>query len=483
MTQLTAVDANFLNIESGRTQAHIGGLGIVDTTLCEGGRLTRQDVVDLISERAHLARPLRRKLAAVPLGLDRPYWVDDEDFDPSRHVHEAALPAPGDDLQLGAEIARIHERPLDRRRPLWEVHLVQGLAGGRAAIYIKVHHACVDGVLAAELLMALLDLQPEAVSVPPDLTERESAPGLAPMVGKGLARAVLHPVRTAEELLKTAPYLDQLPIVGNLPGVREVSNTLRAVLRRANPERADLAGAPRTPFNASISQHRTFAFGSLPLDDVKKVRRELGVSVNDVVMAMCTGALRQWLIDHDALPSQPLVACVPVSLRRGAACDESNALSAMFAPLPVQIEDPAERFAAVRTQMQSVKRRFASSTGTWFEMVSGLVPSPISGLATRLVMQVVPAITPVNLIISNVPGPQQPLYVRGARILTYYPASVISDATGGVNITVFSYNGSLDIGIIACPELVPDAWNLVDYLRDALTELLKLTDAQTYETA
>ncbi|GAB3651781.1 wax ester/triacylglycerol synthase family O-acyltransferase [Actinocorallia lasiicapitis] len=477
MTQLTAVDTNFLNIESGRTHAHIGGLAIVDTSLCEGGRLTRRDMVGLITERAHLARPLRRRLASVPLGLDRPYWEDDPDFDPDRHVHETALPMPGDDLQLGAEIARIHERPLDRRRPLWELYLIQGLAGGRAAVYAKVHHACVDGVLAAELLMALLDLQPEPLTIPPDTAEREKRPGAVEMVGKGLARAALHPVRTAESLLKTAPYLDQMPVVGNLPGVREASNALRLVLRRANPEQAELAGAPRTPFNASISQHRTFAFGSLPLDDVKKVRRELGVSVNDVVMAMCTGALRQWLADHDALPDRPLVACVPVSLRRDASCDDqSNALSAMFAPLPVHLDDPAERFAAVRTGMQSVKRRFASSTGTWFETVSALVPASISGLATRLVMQVAPALSPVNLIISNVPGPQQPLYIRGARVLTYYPASVISDATGGLNITVFSYNGSLDIGIIACPDLVPDAWNLIDYLRDSLTELLKLTN-------
>lgn len=479
MSQLTAVDANFLNIETGRAPAHIGGLGIVDTTLCPDGRLTREALVDLVRERSHLAGLLRRKLVGVPLGLDRPYWVDDPAFDPELHVHEVALPAPGDDEQLGEAIARIHEQPLDRRRPLWEMYLVQGLQGGRAAVYAKVHHACVDGVLAAELLMALLDLQPESITPPPNTAAPLLRPGAWPMLGTGLVRAAMHPVRTAQSIVRTAPYLDQMPVIGGVLGVRELSNAIRTVMRKDNPAKSDLPSPPPTPFNATISAHRRFAFGSLPLEDVVRVRKALGVSINDVVMAMCTTALRQWLIDHDELPDQPLVAGVPVSLRRDGSCEGSNALSAMFAPLPTHIADPAERFDAVREGMRKVKRRFASSSGTWLEEISSLVPTPISGIATRLAMQMAPSISPINLIISNVPGPAMPLYMRGARVLTYYPASVISDVTGGINITVFSYNGSLDIGIIACRELVPDVWNLIDHLRDALAELVKLTDDES----
>ncbi|MDX6743589.1 wax ester/triacylglycerol synthase family O-acyltransferase [Actinocorallia sp. A-T 12471] len=475
MSQLTAVDAGFLNIEGDRTRAHIGGLGIIDTTLCPGGRLTRADMVELVRERAHLARPLRSRLVQVPFGLDHPYWEDDRDFDAERHVHEVALPYPGDDRQLGLEVARIHERPLDRRRPLWELYLIQGLEGGRAAIYCKVHHACVDGVLAAETLAALLDLSPEGNTPPPFAGEPLTPPGLVPMLTQSARRVALHPVRTAEALARTVPYLDQLPIVGHLPGVREVSSALRKALGKENPQPAEVGPAPRTPFNAPISQHRAFAFGSLPLEDVKEVRRALGVSVNDVVMAMCTGALRQWLIDHDALPDQPLISVVPVSLRRRHGRDDGNALSAMFAPLPVHIADPEDRFYAVRGSMRGVKRRFAVSSGTWFEELTGILPPAVAGMATKLVLSAVPALNPVNLLISNVPGPQQPLYARGARVLAYYPASVITDATGGVNITVFSYDGNLDIGIIACPDLVPDSWNLVDYLRDSLSELQKLT--------
>jgi diacylglycerol O-acyltransferase len=190
--------------------------------------------------------------------------------------------------------------------------------------------------------------------------------------------------------------------------------------------------------------------------------------------------LRRWLDKRDALPDQPLVAAVPVSMRRGASArDRANRLSAMIAPLPTHIADPAERFEAVHSTMATVKRRFVStSAGEWFEQLSGMVPGAFSAMATRMALQVAPALVqPANLMISNVPGPQLPLYICGARVLAYHPASVISDLTGGVNITVFSYNGSLDIGIIACPDLVPGGWDLIDYLRDALEELKILANA------
>jgi WS/DGAT/MGAT family acyltransferase len=485
MNQLTAVDTNFLNLESGRTVAHIGGLGIMDPTLSPGGRLTREAVVELVRQRAHLTEPLRRKLAPAPFGIDRPYWVEDTGFDPSWHVHEVGLPAPGSDLQLGEEIARLHERPLDRRRPLWELYLVQGLAGGRVALYLKVHHAAIDGVLAAELLTVLLDVGPEAPPVPappPGDHEPEQPPGTLEMVGAGLAKAALHPLRAARSLVRAAPYLDQIPGIGQYPGAGLVTRTAQAVLRRDTrgmPAMPRLT-APRTPFNGPIGARRSFAFGSLPLDDVQQVRRSLDVSVNDVVIAMSATALRRWLLKRDALPDQPLIAAVPVSLRKGGrGCDGANRLSAMIAPLPTHIDDPDERFEAVRRSMRAIKRRFVTaSAGGWFEEISSILPAAFSGPATRAAIQLAPSfVQPVNLMISNVRGPQLPLYMSGARVLTYYPASVISDLTGGVNITVFSYAGSLDIGIVACPDLVPDVWDLIDYLRDALEELKILADS------
>jgi WS/DGAT/MGAT family acyltransferase len=482
MSQLTAVDTNFLHVESGRTLAHIGGLGIVDPLRSSGETLTREAIVELVRQRAHLAKPLRRKLSGTPLGIDRPYWIEDPDFDPSWHVHEVGLPSPGTDLQLGEEVARLHERPLDRRRPLWELYLVQGLEGGRAALFSKVHHAATDGVLSVELLAALLDTTPEPPPVPaPAEAELERLPSTLRMVSTGVTKAAFHPFRAARSVLRTAPYLDQIPVIGRYPGVDLLTRAVHGVLRRDSPPELARLSPPRAPFNGPIGARRSFAYGSLPLSEVKRVRRAFGVSINDIVMAMSTTALRRWLVKRDALPDRPLVAAVPVSLRKGggSGCDGANRLSAMIAPLATHLDDPRERFEAVRDSMRTVKRRFVqASAGGWFEELSSMVPGMFSGMAMRLVLQLTSTLVqPVNLMISNVPGPQSPLYICGARLLSYHPASVISDLTGGLNITVFSYDGSLDIGIVACPDLVPDVWELVDYLRDALEELKILADA------
>jgi diacylglycerol O-acyltransferase len=483
MSQLTAMDANFLNIEGGTTVAHIGGLGVLDTTSCPGGRLTRSDMVELVRERAHLAKPIRQRLVEVPFGMDRPYWIDDPDFDPSGHVREVALPYPGDERQLGEEIARLHERPLDRRRPLWELYLVQGLAGGLTAIYVKVHHAAIDGVLAAETLAALLDLSPEPRPVPDTVEELQQAPGALTMFGTGLVKSVLHPIRATRAFVRTATHLDQIPGPGQYPGVDRVSQALRTVMRVDTKGRPAVPrlNAPPTPFNGTISPRRRFAYGSLPLEEVKWVRQHLGGSVNDVVMALCASALRRWLVEHDALPDGPLVAAVPVSLRQnGETCEGGNQLAMMIAPLATHVADHRERFDTVRNGMRAVKRRFVASSGAWLHELSSLAPAPVATVATRLTLQFAPnsILRTSNLMVSNVPGPQIPLYVRGARILAYYPVSVISDVTGGLNITVFSYNGNIDVGIIACPDMVPDVWKMIDYMGEALDELKTLAGSE-----
>jgi WS/DGAT/MGAT family acyltransferase len=482
MSQLTAVDANFLNIEGGTTVAHIGGLAILDTTLCPGGRITLDGMIELVRERAYLAKPIRQRLVEVPFGIDLPYWIDDPDFDPALHVHEVTLPYPGDERQLGEEVARLHEAPLDRRRPLWEMCLVHGLADGRTAIYVKVHHAAIDGVLAAETLAALLDLSPEPRALPaPKEEEPERAPGVLTMLGTGVLKNVMHPMRSTRAFVRTAPYLDEIPGLGQYPGMDWVSRALQTVLRvdTKRTHRVPRLSPPPTPFNGTISAHRGFAYGSLPLEEIKWIRQNLGGSVNDVVMALCATALRRWLIEHDALPDQPLVAGVPVSLRQntGETCEDGgNRLAVMIAPLATHVADPRERFDAVRNSMRAVKRRFVASSGGWLKEVSSMMPAPIAGMATRLALQFAPnsILRTVNLIVSNVPGPQIPLYLRGAQVLGYYPLSVISDSTGGLNITVFSYNGNIDVGVTACPDLVPDVWKVIAYMGEALDELKTL---------
>ncbi|GGU98994.1 diacylglycerol O-acyltransferase [Actinomadura cremea] len=478
MGQLTTVDATFLHAESGTTHAHIAGVGVVDPAGCPGGRLTVPLVASLIRERAHLAAPLRQRLVQVPFSLDHPYWEDDPDFMPERHISEVGLPPPGTRRQLADIVAMLHERPLDRARPLWEIVIVQGLEGGLTAVYAKVHHAATDGVMAAETLAALLDLTPEPRDVHTD-AERipERAPALGDMLRTGLLKAALHPAKAALSMARAVPHVDEIPGVAAIPGVGLASAFVQGALRRDGLPRVPRSSAPPTPFNRPIGPRRAVACGELPLDEIKKIGRGLGGSVNDVVMALCATALRQWLDKRGELPDRPLVAGVPVSLRGGrSTTDACNQVSIMTTPLATHIPDPAVRYTAVRRDMDLVKRRFAVTSGSWVRELSGLVPAPVAGPLTRLVLQAGAAVSlrPINLVISNVPGPQFPLYLCGARVLGYYPISVVTDVSGGLNVTVFSYDGKVDIGIVACRDLIPDPAEIIDHLEDALDELRAL---------
>nr|WP_030169747.1 wax ester/triacylglycerol synthase family O-acyltransferase [Spirillospora albida] len=479
MSQLTTVDATFLNAETGANHAHIAGLGIVDASSCPGGRLTPALVADLVRRRAHLAaRPLRQRLVQVPLGLDHPYWEDDPGFAPERHISEIELPAPGTERQLADTVGRLHEQPLDRSRPLWEMVIVHGLEGGRTAVYVKVHHAAIDGVMAAETLAALLDLSPEPREVPDDDGTETRAPGAVQMLGTGLLKAALHPVRTAVSMARTAPHLDEIPGIASLPGIGVMSAFMHGALRRPELPPVPRPSAPPTSFNLPIGRRRAVACGELPLDAVKEIRGALGGSVNDVVMALCATALRQWLDKRGELEDGPLVAGVPVSLRRdGGSGEGANQVSVMTAPLAVHVADPARRYAAVRADMDAVKRRFVASSGSWLHEISAMVPAPLAGAVVRFALQAAPSFSlrPINLIVSNVPGPQFPLYLCGARLLAYHPISVITDVSGGLNITVFSYDGKLDVGVVACRDLVPEPSEVIDHLVDALDELLALS--------
>jgi WS/DGAT/MGAT family acyltransferase len=281
-------------------------------------------------------------------------------------------------------------------------------------------------------------------------------------------------------LPRSLPHLADLPGAANFPGVRTVSDVAGAMARMvgqpAGRSTRRVLATPRTPFNGPITAHRRFSFGSLPLDEIKLVKKAGGMSLNDVVMALCASALRRWLLDHDGLPSVPVVAAVPVSIRteddQGTA---GNQISVMLAELPTHLADPADRLEFMVASMAQAKRQFKTIPATILQDVSAVLPTALNGLAARALFKLVtvPGL-PFNLFVSNVPGPQRPLYVAGARVTGLYPVSAVSNLTGGLNITLFSYDGSLDFGLIACRELVPDVWNLIGYLRDALDELVEL---------
>ena len=424
----------------------------------------------------------------MPLGLGRPYWVDDPHFDIEFHLRELALPAPGTREQLGEQVARIHARQLDRSRPLWEAYVITGLEDGRAAFYSKIHHAAIDGVSGAEILETIMDVTVEPrdgrAGGGTDFVPRPM-PSTVDLVRRGLRQMVVNPVELLQHrppvpaVRRPAARRGELP--RHPPGQRG-RRARRSAARRGGPTGADTRElkAPRTPLNGSITAHRRFAFGSIPLDDVKTVKNHFGMTVNDVVMALTAAALRRWLLDHDALPDTPLVAAVPVSIRtEDQAGSLGNQVSVMLAELPTHLGDAGERLAFMRRvdgRREAGLRRRArlAAAGPLGARARPRCPGLPPGRCSS--WPPCPGVI-FNLFVSNVPGPQLPLYIAGARVEGIYPVSAVTDMTGGLNITLFSYDGSLDFGLIACREMVPDVWHLIGYLEDAMAEMVALVDA------
>ena len=471
MQQLTGLDASFLALETANTTGHVGGLCVLDPSGAPKP-LTLARLTEVLAERLPLVPVLRRKLLNVPLGLDQPYWVDDADFDIEYHIREIALPRPGSEAQLTEQVSRLHARPLDRSRPLWEIYLITGLARKRAAVYTKIHHSAIDGASGAELLTVLLDLAPGGRELQAAGPFRPaSPPGLPVLAVLAVARLAWRPVQTVRitnELVRVLPTL--------APAVRTLVGGMLGLNRGDGGVISTVPGrAPATPFNKPITPHRRIALRSVELDSVKAVKNAFGVSVNDVVMAMCAGALRRWLADRDALPGQPLVAMIPVSVRdpasRGAL---GNKVSAMLATLPTQVTDPGRRLEIVHSATRVAKAQQAAIPQGLVDQVSDFAPPALTARAARVVFAtgLLHRLPPFNICISNVPGPNVPVYLCGARLLAHYPLSVVTDGQG-LNITVVGYLGKLHFGLVGCRELVPDIDTLAGYLADELGLLLE----------
>lgn len=478
MQQLTGIDANFLYMETGATVGHVCGVALLEETTSTGP-LTFEAVRAVVEQRLPQLPPLRRRLVEVPLGIDRPWWADDPDFDLDFHVRELALPAPGGEQQLAEQVARIASRPLDRSRPLWELYLLSGLEGDRMALMVKFHHAALDGVAGAELLTTLLDPTGTPPEPPPvEAWDPRPLPGDLQMWVRGLAGVSLQPFKVLEfqrRLLRTLPRSTMFLGRSAAPAM---TNLGRVMTGGGSPDGQLLAGpamvAPRTSFNRPITPHRRWAFGSASLSAVKEVKSAFGVSVNDVVMAACAGAVRRWLEVHHELPAQPLLAMVPLSIRTAEQRGQfGNRVSAMIAALPTHLADPVERLSAAHEAMRAAKEQHHAISA---EVLQDVTQFALPALATRAArvaaqMRVADYVNPpYNLVISNVPGPRTPLYLAGAKVLGYYPVSVVTDGQG-LNITVQSYLDHLDIGLVSCRELVPDLWDLLGYLQDAIDEL------------
>ncbi len=476
MRQLTGLDAAFLAMETPTVFGHVGSICLLDPSTAREP-LTLDRMTELVQSRLHLVPPMRRRLAEVPLGLDQPYWIEDPDFDIEYHVREIALPAPGSEDQLAEQAARLHARPLDRARPLWEIYLISGLAGGRLAVYTKIHHAAIDGVSGNDLMAALLDVSPDGRDLTPPPWECDDVPGPLGLLARSFVSLSAQPLRAARvgaELVRTAPALLAGPARPALPLIDRVLFRNRTATLNRLPMRA-----PRTPFNAPITAHRRAGFRDISLDDVRAVKAAAGVTVNDVVMAMSAGALRRWLIDHDALPDGPLVAAIPVSIRteeqKGT---HGNRVSAMLAVLPTHLADPLERLTVSADATRAAKQQHGALPAELLSDISEFSMPALAGRAARLGarMRLIERVNPFNLFVSNVPGPKVPLYYGGAKMLAYYPMSAIADGQG-LNITVISYLGRMFFGLLACRELVPDVDKLAGYLDDELQLLREAVGA------
>jgi WS/DGAT/MGAT family acyltransferase len=494
MKQLSGLDAAFLHLETASQFGHVAGLSIFERPDIPGyqpyARWRSQ-----IEQRLHLLEPLRRRLVEVPLGVDHPYWIRDPDFDLDFHLRHTAVPPPGSDEQLATVVGRIVARPLDRRRPLWLSYVIEGLEDDRFAVLTVFHHSAVDGASGAELLGLMLDDDSDCPD-PPPATERwrpERVPSDLEMLARGTlnltrkpARAVLLSARTTAEVGRATRNPALVRAADEVRrGLGGPLGSLLNLGRRDREDRPSLPTAPppRTPFNRPITPHRKLAIGSASLADAKRVKSAFGVTLNDVVMAVCAAGVRDWLERHDALPDDPLVALVPVSIRTGEEEDPwTNRVSMLSTVLPTDEPDPVARVHRVHEAMASSKELFRAVPAERLTDFAEFPPPAVFARAMRLSasLRLGSRLAPGNVVISNVPGPRRPLYSAGARLQHYYPVSVITEGQG-LNITVHSYLDHLDFGLVCCPELVPDVESMRDAILADLDGLAGLARERTAE--
>lgn len=446
---------------------HVASLVVLDAKANVG----YDEVRDHIESRLHLLEPFRWRLAPVPLGIDHPYWITDPDFDLDFHLRRARVPPPGNDEQLAELVAQIHARPLDRNHPLWEMYVIDGRSDGSVAVLTKMHHAAIDGIAGGEILATLLDADPAATPRRGRRVVAEDEPTTPQMLARGMRGLVRRPRQAVEAIRHSAgsrPYLGHVARMVLPEAVRQ---------RRADLMATPHAQAPATPFNHFVSADRTVATGSLPLAVVKQIKDAHEVTVNDVVMAICAGGLRRYLAARSALPDEPLQALVPVSVRsEDEAGTMGNRVTAMVALVPTHLDDPVARLAESAADMNTAKAHDLLPAELLADYSQVAMPTLVSG-AARLLARLHWAERlrfPVNLVISNIPGPQRCLYLAGAPVRHVYPLSTIADGCA-LNITVHSYDGKVEIGIVACASAVPSAGALLDDLRAEYRELVELS--------
>ena len=453
--RLTALDATFLHLEDRAAHMHVGGL-----VLLEGAAPTYREVLALIESRLHLVPRYRQRLMSVPFQAGRPIWVDEAQFDLEYHVRHTALPAPGGLDQLKKLAGRLLSQALDRDKPLWELWFVEGLGPGKFALLSKTHHAMVDGISGVDIATVLLDTEPlHDPPPPPQPWKARPAPTNAQVFGDSMKQQLTHPFSVLRQVLE--PGSDARKLLG------EVAYGLKPLVGLAQ-----LGSAPESSLNVPIGPHRRLETARLSFGDVKSVRQKLGGTVNDVILAVMAGALRRLLLARGEVPAD-LRAMIPVSVRsadqRGSL---GNQVTAVFCPLPIGDPAPRSRLEKVRESMKGLKESKQAVGALALSRLGDFAPPTLAAQAARLQSRT----RFFNLVITNVPGPQFPLYLLGRRMLECYP--VVPLAAGQtIGIALLSYDGFIDVGLLGDSDAVKDLALLAEGVPEALAELLALAQA------
>ena len=462
LRQLTRQDVLFVGGETARVYQHTAGLVLLDNRGRPGFNFKafRGHVIERVGQIPHF----HWKLHEVPLGLDLPYWVDDDNFNYEHHIKRIAVPSPGDRVALGELVAHLYSKHLDRSRPLWEIWFIEGLADGKFAILQKLHHCMMDGEGASKLGEIMCDFEPDA---PPHKIDRS--------------------ISGAKAGDTPSPWQQSFNTTAHLAGMafgvrREILDFVGPKIRRQLTFKKEPVVAapvvPRACFNADISSHRGFVFGSLPLADIKAIKNYFEVSVNDVVIAIVGGSMRAYLLAQDKLPEQSLRIGMPVSLRSEGDDEFSNKVTNTNVTLATDLADPRQRLRVIHGETEQGKKKARGGARGLMEIMQMMPPLLVNAMLKIASPEQTTRLMGLNLIVSSFRGSSAPMYVAGVKMEGIYPMSIITPGMG-INFTCVSYADNVDFGVAIEPELLPDAWSIVDGLDLALAEYMALIRKKT----
>jgi diacylglycerol O-acyltransferase len=469
MQQLSAQDAQFLYIETGNNLTHVMGVNVYDPSTAPGGGKVRfKDIIEQVESRFETSPVFKRRLMRLPYDFDHPYWVEDEFFDVEHHMFHGRLPKPGDWRQFCIHLSRHFSRPMDMNRPLWDMYVIEGLdrikgiPKGSYAIATRVHHAAIDGASAMHFFSALSDRDAKgtpAIDLDPVTEEPGRAPSTVTVLSRAVVSNVQSPVKMASTLLRFSPA---------------IFDTIKKTLASDGSMGKKV---PLTRFNQAVSPHKMFEATIFDLEDMKRIKNSVeGATINDVVLAICAGGLRIYLEHHGELPDDPLVAIAPINARRSRrdADAPGNNISAMSVALPTDVADPLERLQVVRNTTQQTKAAKAGISARLMTDLTKHVPAATMAGVARLIAGGRFTSKLCNLFISNVPGPQQALYMNGAKLLHTFGMAPLADGMG-LFIATPSYNGEMTFSIISAREIMPDIEFFRECLDSSFEELLEAT--------